>query len=147
MDTSAPTLTFKEIAYLRTQLLGRLATVDSSGAPQNNPVGFVVDEATGQLVIGGHNMGRSRKFRNVRANPHVAFVVDDLASTDPWTPRGVEVRGRAEALTDVEPAMRGFSREVIRITPTWIGSWGIETGSFTMAVRRADPAGSAPSGP
>jgi len=146
MDQSVPTLTSQERDYLRTQLLGRLATVDGSGAPQNNPVGFVVNEATGQLLIGGLAMGSSRKFRNVRTNPNVAFVVDDLASTDPWTPRGVEVRGQAEALVDVEPPMSGFSREIIRITPSWIGSWGIETDSFTMTVRRADSGDSTPSG-
>jgi pyridoxamine 5'-phosphate oxidase family protein len=146
MDRSAPTLTARELDYLRTQLLGRLATVDATGAPQNNPVGFVIDEATGQLLIGGLNMGTSRKFRNVTTNPNVAFVVDDLASTDPWTPRGVEVRGQAEALADVEPPMPGFSREIIRITPSWIGSWGVETDSFHMTVRRADQGDSAPSG-
>jgi pyridoxamine 5'-phosphate oxidase family protein len=147
MERSAPTLTPQELDYLRTQRLGRLATVDGSGAPQNNPVGFVVDEATGQLLIGGLAMGSSRKFRNVTTNPKVAFVVDDLASTDPWTPRGVEVRGQAEALVDVEPPMRGFSREIIRITPSWIGSWGIETDSFTMTVRRSDPREGVPSSP
>lgn len=29
-----------ELTYLRGQRLGRLATVDAAGAPQNNPVGF-----------------------------------------------------------------------------------------------------------
>jgi len=82
-------------------------------------------------------MGASRKFRNVRGNPNVAFVVDDLASVDPWVPRGIEVRGRGEAVVNAEPPMPEFSREVIRITPSWIDSWGIETDSFTMTVRRA----------
>lgn len=122
----APTLTDDEIAYLRSQRLGRLATVDPTGAPQNNPVGFVVDDATGQIVIGGLALARSRKFRNVQQNPHVALVVDDLVSTNPWTVRGVEVRGTAEALTDVDPPRPGMSREVIRITPEWIGAWGLD---------------------
>ena len=91
-----------EIAYLRSQRLGRLATVDRSGAPQNNPVGFVIDEVAGHVVIGGLAMAKTRKFRNVQANPHVAFVVDDLASVSPWVVRGVEVRGMAEALVDVD---------------------------------------------
>lgn len=122
----APTLTDDEIAYLRSQRLGRLATVDPTGAPQNNPVGFVVDDATGQIVIGGLALARSRKFRNVQQNPHVALVVDDLVSTNPWTVRGVEVRGTAQALTDVDPPRPGMSREVIRITPEWIGAWGLD---------------------
>jgi pyridoxamine 5'-phosphate oxidase family protein len=33
------TLTEAERTYLRSQPLARLATVDASGAPQNNPVG------------------------------------------------------------------------------------------------------------
>ena len=115
-----------ELRYLRTQRLGRLATVDRSGAPQNNPVGFFVDEQTGEVFIGGLNMGKSRKFRNVKANPNVAFVVDDLKTVDPWRPRMLEIRGTAEALDDVDPPRPGMSREVIRIRPTRVISWGLD---------------------
>ena len=111
-------------AYLATQRLGRLATVDASGAPQNNPVGFFV-EPDGVVLVGGRALGSTRKFQNVRANPHVALVVDDLASVDPWTVRGVEIRGTAEALNDVDPPRPGMSREVIRITPQRVIAWGI----------------------
>jgi pyridoxamine 5'-phosphate oxidase family protein len=121
-----PTFTSAEHEYLRGQRIGRLATVDTSGAPQNNPVGFVIDDETGRVLIGGLAMGKTRKFRNVQRNPYAALVVDDLASTDPWLVRGVEIRGSAEALVDVEPPMRGMSREVIRISPRWIGSWGLD---------------------
>jgi pyridoxamine 5'-phosphate oxidase family protein len=130
----APTLTENEIAYLKGQRLGRLATVDGSGAPQNNPVGFALDDA-GRLLVGGLALAKTRKFRNVRRNPNVAFVVDDLVSTDPWTVRGVELRGTAEALTDVDPPYPGMSREAIRITPRWIGSWGIEGDYHDMQSR------------
>jgi pyridoxamine 5'-phosphate oxidase family protein len=44
-------------------------------------------------------------------------VVEDLASIDPWRPRGVEVRGRAEALSK--------PRQTIRIHPDRIVSWGL----------------------
>jgi pyridoxamine 5'-phosphate oxidase family protein len=131
----APRFTSHELEYLRSQPLGRLATVDRSGAPQNNPVGFRVDEATGQVLIGGLAMGKTRKFRNVQGNPNVAVVVDDLVSTDPWAVRGVELRGVAEALVDVDPPRRGMSREVLRVTPRWIGSWGIEPGDVGMWAR------------
>jgi len=132
------TLTPLELEYLRSQRLGRLATVDGDGAPQNNPVGFFINEATGQVLIGGFDLAKSRKFRNLNANPNVAFVVDDLASVNPWTPRGIEMRGRAEGLTDAEPPVPGFSRELICITPEWIGSWGLEPGSsYRMQIRRA----------
>ena len=76
-----------ERAYLKSQLLGRLATVDASGAPQNSPVGVFLDEKTGDIVIGGGAMGASRKFRSVRVNGRVALVVDDLVSRDPWRVR------------------------------------------------------------
>jgi pyridoxamine 5'-phosphate oxidase family protein len=122
----ALTFTPEELEYLRSQRLGRLATVDSAGAPQANPVGFLLDEATGQIVVGGMAMAKTRKFRNIGHDPKVAFVVDDIVSTDPWQVRGVEIRGEAEALTDADPPRPGMSRELIRITPTWIGSWGID---------------------
>jgi pyridoxamine 5'-phosphate oxidase family protein len=118
-------LTAAERAYLRSQRLGRLATVDASGAPQNNPVAFALTD-DGQILIGGYHMGDSRKFRNVQRNEHVAFVVDDLKTIDPWAPRMVELRGTAEALTDVDPPLPGMSREVICITPTRIITFGLD---------------------
>ena len=140
------TFTPAELDYLRTQRLGRLATVDGHGAPQNNPVGFVVDEASGRVMIGGHDLAATRKFRNVKDNPRAALVIDDLVSVDPWRVRGVEVRGDAEALDDADPPMRGMSRAVIRITPRWIASWGLDEG-WGMTVRRAAPAGRGGDGP
>jgi pyridoxamine 5'-phosphate oxidase family protein len=125
-----------DLEYLSSQRLGRLSTVDPSGAPQNNPVGFFVDDETGDILIGGRSMATTRKFRNVQQNPHVAFVVDDLVSTDPWQVRGIEVRGVAQALVDVDPPMPGMSRELIRITPHWIGSWGISSGQPGLTVHK-----------
>jgi pyridoxamine 5'-phosphate oxidase family protein len=115
-----------ERAYVQSQPLGRLATVDSNGAPQNNPVGVFLDEETGDIVIGGHAMGATRKFRNVQANARVALVIDDLVSIDPWTVRGLEIRGTAVALSDVDPPVQFMSREVIRITPNWVVTWGLD---------------------
>jgi pyridoxamine 5'-phosphate oxidase family protein len=122
------TFTKLELEYLATQHLGRLATLAPDGYPQNNPVGFFVDAERGVIDIGGHAMGGTRKFRNVQAHPRVSFVVDDLASVQPWRVRGIEVRGDAEALTDQEPPRPGFSRELIRIHPRRIRSWGLDPG-------------------
>src|SRR5262249_37374923 len=105
--------TESELSYLRTQRLGRLATVDRAGAPQNNPVGFFIDDDTGQLIVAGIAMGKSRKYQNVRGNSYVSFVVDDLVSSEPWKVRGVEVRGTAEPQHDVDPPREGLSREII----------------------------------
>jgi pyridoxamine 5'-phosphate oxidase family protein len=114
-----------ELAYLRSQRLGRLATLAPDGTLQNSPVGFSVDEEAGVINIGGRNLGATRKFRNVAANGQVAFVVDDIASVDPWIVRCLEVRGTAEALTDQIPLSPYMSPEVIRIHPRRIISWGM----------------------
>jgi pyridoxamine 5'-phosphate oxidase family protein len=131
------TLTAAERQYLKEQLLARLATVDANGAPQNSPVGAFFDEATGDILIGGHAMGATRKFRNVRANGRAALVVDDLVTRDPWVVRGLEIRGTAVALDDVEPPVPFMSREVIRITPTWVSSWGVDPDAPDRQTRRS----------
>ncbi len=124
-----------ELAYLRSQRLGRLATVAPDGSLQNNPVGFRVDEGEGTIEIGGWNLGRSRKFHNIKLNPEVALVVDDIASTDPWKVRGVQIRGTAEALTDQPPSGGNMSNEVIRLHPRWVSSWGL-SGDVMKGSRR-----------
>jgi pyridoxamine 5'-phosphate oxidase family protein len=130
-------LTAAERDYLQSQPLARLATVDATGAPQNSPVGAFLDEETGDIIIGGGAMGATRKFRNVRANGQVALVVDDLVSRDPWTVRGLEIRGTALALDDVEPPVPFMSREVIRITPSWVSSWGVDADAPDRQTRRS----------
>lgn len=120
------TFSSSELAYLSTQRLGRLATVDRSGTPQNSPVSFrVVD---GAVLIRGFDLGSSRKFRNARDHGRVSFVVDDIVSIEPWRVRAVEIRGAAETLTDVDPppTMPYVSREEIRIRPERIVSWGLD---------------------
>ena len=124
-----------KLDYLAAQPLGRLATSAPDGMLQNNPVGFQVDADAGTIDIGGWNMGASRKFRNVRANGRVAFVVDDLVSVRPWTVRGLEIRGHAEALADATPPQSFMSGEIIRIHPDRIFSWGIEPGRDRMYRR------------
>ena len=115
-----------QLAYLATQRLGRLATVDSHGAPQNNPVSFRYNPDLGTIDIGGRAMGTSRKYRNIAANPNVALVIDDIASYQPWKVRCVEIRGHAEALTGQPSPLPGFSAEIIRIHPSRILSFGLD---------------------
>jgi len=125
MPDASAGLSPEVVAYLATQRLGRLATVDRTGAPQNNPVGFRYNPDLGTIDIGGRNMGASRKFRNLATNQRVAFVVDDLASVQPWRPRMVEIRGHAEALRDHEYGP-GFSAEIIRVYPERVISFGLD---------------------
>ncbi|SEL14830.1 PPOX class F420-dependent oxidoreductase [Nonomuraea pusilla] len=128
------TFTQEELDFMATQRLGRLATVDPRGRVQNNPVGFFVDAKSGTVDIGGHGMGASKKFRNVRAGSTAALVIDELASVAPWTVRGIEIRGTAEALENQEPPLPGFSGEIIRITPQKIVSWGLGVPSSNREV-------------
>jgi pyridoxamine 5'-phosphate oxidase family protein len=127
-----------EREYLGSQWLARLATVDADGRPQNNPVRFFVVDDTGTIDIWGMGMGKSRKFRNAGANPAVAVVIDDIVSTRPWRVRGIEIRGRAETLTGQRPPYPYYSREVIRVHPERIISWGVETDSDERTARDVD---------
>lgn len=131
-----------EVEYLISQPLGRLATVGRDGRPHVMPVGVFWDPGSRAVVIGGHNLAASRKFRDAQHNPEVALVVDDLATTDPWTPRGIEIRGQAETHTSggEEAGRRArasfpFSPAWIRIRPRRILAWGIDTGSFELTAR------------
>ena len=89
--------TDKEIEYIRSQRLGRLATVRPDGTPQNAPVGFHYNAELDVIEIGGRSMSQSKKFRNIVQNPNVAFVIDDVLP--PWQPRFVEIRGTARTGT------------------------------------------------
>jgi pyridoxamine 5'-phosphate oxidase family protein len=114
--------TDEEIAYLRSQPLARIATVAPDGQPDVVPVGYEFDGS--HLYVGGVDPAKTRKFRNVQAgNAQVALVVDDLVSTDPWTPRYLRVYGTAE-LVDREG--RFGPATYMRITPTVSWSWNLE---------------------
>lgn len=128
------TFTPAELDYLRSQPLGRLATVDADGAPQVNPVGFRIT-SSGDVLIGGYAMVTTRKYRNVAASGRAALVIDDLASRDPWTVRGIEIRGRAEATTSDRPPVPGATNDVIRLLADTIFTWGIESTDQRMTRR------------
>jgi pyridoxamine 5'-phosphate oxidase family protein len=131
--------TDKEIEYLRGQRLGRMATSDSSGAPHVAPVGFRLDSEARTIQIGGHGLSKSKKWRDLQANPKIAFVVDDLASMDPWTPRGMEVRGTAELHDEGGEQLFGPGWDPVwfAVVPQRIVSWGIEGPVFSETGRSA----------
>src|SRR6478752_7619996 len=113
-----------ELEYLASQRIGRLATIGRDGAPHVMPVGFRYDPATDTIEIGGHDMGSSKKWRDMGRDPRVAFVVDDVMP--PWGPRLVEVRGIAVRETTGGTALgRGFDVEFVRIAPQRIVSYGL----------------------
>jgi pyridoxamine 5'-phosphate oxidase family protein len=116
----------EEINYLQNQRLARIATVGADGQPHVVPVSFRYNSDTDTIDIGGHNFAQRKKWRDVQQNPHVAVVIDDVPSVNPWIARGIEIRGEAEILvTGGETVMAGFDPAMFRITPKRIVSWGI----------------------
>ena len=105
-----------ELAYLAGQPLARIATASASGVPDVAAVGFGVDGD--HLVTGGFDISKTVRYRNLLANPRATIVIDDLASVDPWTPRGVKVRGTVT----VEEGRGGLR---IRIVPETGWNWGL----------------------
>lgn len=122
--------TAHEIEFMKAADLGRLATIQAGGTLQNSPVGFTYNETLGTIDILGYHMSKSQKFRNILSNNTVAFVVDDIASRDPWRVRCLEIRGTAEPaeLTETprEPNGDAIDSAIIRITPRRIISFGID---------------------
>ncbi|HEY3344217.1 MAG TPA: PPOX class F420-dependent oxidoreductase [Anaerolineaceae bacterium] len=126
----------QEIEYLQTQRLGRLATIDPEGNPQNSPVGFRYNAALDTIDIGGRAMSKTKKFRNIQKNSRVAFVVDDVLP--PWQPRCIEIRGTAQALPTGGKELYGsnypMDEGVIRISATQIISWGMGIGGESQSM-------------
>ena len=120
--THASAFTDAELDYLTDppkRRLARVATVGRDGTPHVVPVGWRYDAEHDAIEIGGFNLEETKKFRDARRTGRAAVVVDDLASVDPWRPRGIEVRGRAETI--------GGGGAVIRLHPERIVSWGLES--------------------
>ena len=105
-----------DLQYLATQPLMRFATASLAGKPDVAPVVFSVEGDT--IVSGGFDITHTVRYRNIEANPRATLVIDDLASMDPWSPRGLKITGTAAIALD-----GGAPRFVI--TPEVIISWGI----------------------
>ena len=105
-----------EIEYLHSQPLMRFATASLTGRPDVAPVVFELDGD--DILTSGFDIGKTVRYGNVKANPRATVVIDDLASTNPWSPRGIKVIGSCM----VESHDEG---ERFRITPEVIISWAI----------------------
>jgi pyridoxamine 5'-phosphate oxidase family protein len=118
-----------EIRYLAGgRQLGRLATVGADGTPHVVPVAWIYNAVRDTIDIGGGALEETKKFRDVRRSGRAAIVIDDLESTDPWRPRGIEVRGRGEAIAMPTP--------LIRIHPERIVTWGLQGGRSARTVAK-----------
>ena len=130
--------TQKEIEYLKSQRLARIATAASTqqeGPVQRDvvPVGFDFDGE--YLYVGGMNLLKSTKFRNVLKNNKVAIVVDNLKSIDPWDPRGVRIYGTADIVTRQGGYMENTDQpnpQYIRVNPKKKWSWGVKEPVFVQ---------------
>ncbi len=119
--------------------LARLATAGKDGTPHVVPVGIWTHNPVEDTIdVRGRGLERTAKFRNVKRTGRAAIVIDDLVDLTPaeaetaggWTsrPRAIEIRGRAEALTNGEG--------LIRIHPERIISWGTDADHPTQRNAR-----------
>lgn len=126
--------TDKEIAYLKEQRLGRLATVGKDGSPHVVPIVYTFNDQLDTIDIYGYNMSSSKKFRDIQNNAHVAFVVDDVLP--PWETRGIEVRGIGTAHQAEKSGADGRDGSFIRIEARHIISWGLDTQAYKRSSRK-----------
>jgi pyridoxamine 5'-phosphate oxidase family protein len=120
----------QEIAYLKSQRLARIATGSKESQPDVATVGFDFDGT--YFYVGGLNLPKTLKYKNVQNNPKVALVIDDLQSVNPWRPRGIKIHGVADLAK-----RQGYvgAGTYIRIRPKETWSWGIEE----AAIREGKP--------
>ncbi|HJQ41902.1 MAG TPA: PPOX class F420-dependent oxidoreductase [Jatrophihabitantaceae bacterium] len=120
-------ITDAQIDYLASQRLGRIATAGPDHKPHVVPTSFRYNHDLGTIDVGGMRVAQTKKYRDVQRSGYAAIVVDDLLSTDPWQPRMLEIRGRAEAIPDGGAALGpGFAGAFIRIHPEKVNSFGID---------------------
>src|SRR6267143_1500997 len=89
--------TVAELEFLRSQRIGRLATVGPSGWPHVVPVMYALTDS-GALEFDVDGV----KQRNLTAEPRAAFVVDAMGPK-----RGVTVQGRAELIAPARARLTG----------------------------------------
>jgi pyridoxamine 5'-phosphate oxidase family protein len=94
-----------ELEFLRSQRIGRFATVSPAGWPHVVPVMYSVDDE-GALEFDVDGV----KLRNIQAEPRAAMVVDAMGPK-----RGVAIQGRATLITP----------ERARLDPARKFSWGL----------------------
>ena len=121
-----------EIRYLAGgRQLGRIATVGADGTPHVVPVAWIYNAARDTIDVGGSELERTKKFRDVARTGRAAIVIDDLQSTDPWRPRAIEVRGRGEAIAMPTPMIRNHPERIV--------SWGLDSARRTARTVTRSP--------
>jgi pyridoxamine 5'-phosphate oxidase family protein len=126
--------TDKELEYLAGQRLGRIATVGPDGQPHVVPTSFRHNPERDTIDVGGFRMSQTKKLRDVQRTGRASIVVDDVLP--PWEPRMIEVRGTAVVVPDGGKALNErFEDTIVRIQPTRIIAFGIDSGDLTSNAR------------
>jgi len=123
-----------EIEYLAGQRLGRIATVGPDGQPHVVPTSFRYNAEHDAIDVGGLRMSQTKKLRDVQRTGRASIVVDDVLP--PWQPRMIEVRGTAEVVPSGGKAFsERFEDTIVRIRPTRIVAFGIDSGDISSNAR------------
>ncbi len=109
-----------EIAYLKSQRLGRIGTASKSGRPDVAAVSYDTDGE--YIYVSGRDLVNTLKYKNVVENPRASFVVDDLKSVNPWSPRQIKIQGTADIVKHTGYMGPG---SYIRIKPVLKRSWNL----------------------
>ena len=126
--------TEKELDYLAGQRLGRIATVGSDGQPHVVPTSFRYNAEHDAIEVGGLRMSQTKKLRDVQRTGRASIVIDDVLP--PWQPRMIEVRGHATVVPSGGKAFgEQFEDTIVRIQPTRIIAFGIDSGDLTRNAR------------
>jgi pyridoxamine 5'-phosphate oxidase family protein len=124
-----------EIEYLQSHRIGRVATLGRNGELHVVPLRYRYDPHLDAIDLLGGGMGTSKKYRDAAATGRVAFVVDDFS--EERNPRGIEIRGSAETLAEGgDRIMPRVDPQFIRLTPTYVASWGIDSDPRRPTGRR-----------
>jgi pyridoxamine 5'-phosphate oxidase family protein len=128
-ERSMSVFTEAEIEYMRTQTLGRIATVGRDGQPHVTPVTFFFNASEDTIDVGGMFFGGTKKWRDAQQNQKVTLLVDDVLS-NPRRARALEVRGKVDLHetggAEINPRFPNFAPEFFRLRPTRVVSWGLE---------------------
>jgi pyridoxamine 5'-phosphate oxidase family protein len=133
----------KEIDYLKSQKLGRIATVSKNLQPDVAVVGYELEGD--KFIIPSLDMERTLKYRNINNGMSmVSLVIDDFESFDPFVMRGIKVHGTGEITKRKGRFGTGL---YIEITPHKVWSWGIEGPVFEnkkATIQIKDKSGKSP---
>ena len=133
------TLTDAEQRFLTRQPRGHLSTIGPDGGPQVKPLGFSYNTVLGTIDITGWNMADSAKYHNVRANPRVAFVVDEVTAPTMEGAHFLEIRGDAEATVGTHDLKGHLAPEIIRIRPRRVVSFNVDPDHPGFDARNIGP--------